>query len=53
MWVPATMFTMWGAGIALVIFNYSGLLFGGASNAYLFLGLGLLTGGFLVATRFR
>jgi len=53
MWVPAMMFTMWGAGIAVVIFNYTGLLFGGATNAYLFLGLGLLTGGFLVATQYR
>jgi len=53
MWVPAAMFTLWGAGLAVVIFNYTGLLFGDPANSYLFLGLGLITAGFLLATRFR
>ena len=53
LWVPTAMFTLWGVGLAVVILNYTGLLPGDAANSYLFLGLGLLTSGFLLATRFR
>jgi hypothetical protein len=40
-----------GAGV--VILNYVGALPGDTSNAYLFLGLGLITAGFLAATQWR
>jgi len=53
LWVPTAMFTLWGVGLAIVILNYTDLLPGGATNSYLFLGLGALTSGFLLATRFR
>ena len=41
------------AGVLIIISNYVGLLPGDASNGYLFLGLGLITAGFLVATNWR
>ena len=53
LWVPTAMFTLWALGLAIVILNYTSLLPGGAANSYLFLGLGILTAGFLLATRFR
>jgi hypothetical protein len=53
LWVPAAMFAMWGVGLAVVILNYTGLLFGDPANSYLILGLVLITAGFLLATRFR
>jgi hypothetical protein len=53
LWVPVTMFTMMAAGILVVTMNYLELLFGEASNNFLFLGLGLITGGFILATQLR
>jgi Cell division protein CrgA len=53
LWVPATMFTMMLTGVAVVILNYLELLFGEASNNFLFVGLGLITGGFILSTRLR
>ncbi|MGI8796429.1 MAG: cell division protein CrgA [Acidimicrobiia bacterium] len=53
LWVPATMFTMMLAGVVVVILNYLELLFGEASNSFLFVGLGLITGGFVLSTRLR
>ncbi|MDQ3680251.1 MAG: hypothetical protein M3378_06865 [Actinomycetota bacterium] len=41
------------AGMLVIVCNYLDLLPGGANNGYLFLGLGLITVGFLVATRYR
>jgi hypothetical protein len=35
------------------VYNYLGLLPGGAKNAYLFVGLGFITAGFITATRYR
>lgn len=52
-WVPVLMFTLLIAGMLMVIANYLGLLPGEASNLYLFLGLGLITAGFITATRYR
>ncbi|MDQ1396040.1 MAG: Cell division protein CrgA [Acidimicrobiaceae bacterium] len=53
MWVPVLMFTLFGLGVVVILTNYLGLLPGQAKNAYLLLGLGLITGGFIVATRYR
>jgi hypothetical protein len=53
LWVPVTMFTMMLAGVVVVILNYLELLFGEASNNFLFVGLGLITGGFILSTRLR
>jgi hypothetical protein len=53
MWVPVTMFTLLGLGMVIVIVNYLSVLPGGAKNAYLFVGLGLITAGFLLATQYR
>ncbi len=53
LWVPVTMFTMMLTGVVVVIANYLELLFGEASNNFLFVGLGLITGGFVLSTRLR
>ncbi len=53
LWVPVTMFTTMLTGVAVVILNYLELLFGEASNNFLFVGLGLITGGFVLSTRLR
>jgi hypothetical protein len=53
LWVPVLMFTMLGLGILVILTNYLGLLPGGAKNTYLMLGLILITGGFITATRYR
>ena len=54
LWVPATMFTCLGAGLIVILGNYLQLLPGGeAQNSYLFLGLGLLIGGFVMSTQYR
>ena len=52
-WVPWVMFGLLGVGMVLIVTNYLGILPGGAKNTYLFAGLGAITGGFLVATRYR
>ena len=53
LWVPTLMFTCLGLGMVIIITNYFDVLPGGASNAYLLLGLGLITAGFIVATRYH
>jgi hypothetical protein len=54
LWVPATMFSSLGAGVLVILGNYLQLLPGGqARNGYLFLGLGLLIGGFVTSTQLR
>ena len=53
LWVPVTMFTMMLTGVVVVILNYLELLFGEASNNFLFVGLALITGGFVLSTRLR
>ena len=53
-WVPIVMFTLLGLGMLTIITNYLNLLPGDdPSNAYLLGGLGLITAGFIVATRWR
>jgi hypothetical protein len=39
-------------GVGLILLNYLGVL-GKTSNVYLFVGLGLIVGGFISATRWR
>ena len=52
-WVPYVMFALLGIGMLVIVCNYLGVLPGGAKNSYLFAGLGSITAGFLVATRYR
>jgi cell division protein CrgA len=52
-WVPVLMFTFFGLGVLVIVLNYLGLLPGEAKNSYLFLGLGLITAGFMLATQYR
>jgi hypothetical protein len=52
-WVPVLLLAFLGLGMLTIVCNYLGLLPGGAKNAYLFVGLGLITGGFITATRYR
>ncbi|HVM39413.1 MAG TPA: cell division protein CrgA [Acidimicrobiia bacterium] len=52
-WLPVTMFVLLGIGMVVVIVNYLGLLPGGAKNSYLFVGLGAITAGFMLATQWR
>jgi hypothetical protein len=51
--VPVLLLTFLILGMLTIICNYLGLLPGGASNGYLLLGLGLITLGFITATRYR
>jgi hypothetical protein len=54
LWVPATMFTMLAVGVLVIVANYLQLLPGGeAENRYLFVGLGLFTGGAILSTQLR
>ena len=52
-WVPVLMFSLLFLGLVVIVCNYLGLLPGEAQNGYLFAGLGLITGGFITATRYR
>ncbi|MBO0730399.1 MAG: cell division protein CrgA, partial [Acidimicrobiaceae bacterium] len=52
-WVPALMLTFFGLGLVCILLNYLGVLPGGTSNIYLFVGLGLIVVGFITATRWR
>ena len=53
-WVPIFMFTFLGLGMLMIVANYLDLLPGEEpSNWYLLGGLGLITLGFIVATRWR
>ncbi len=53
LWVPVLMFTCLLAGMLLIILNYVNVLPGGTQNEYLLGGLGLISVGFLTATRYR
>ena len=50
-WVAPTMFGLLGLGALTIIVNYLDLLPGGTDNWYLFLGLGLILGGIITATK--
>jgi cell division protein CrgA len=52
-WVPALMFTFLLSGMAIIITNYLDILPGGTKNPYLFVGLGLITAGFITATQYK
>ena len=52
-WVPVLLLAFLALGMLTIVANYLGLLPGGAKNGYLFLGLGLITCGFITATRYR
>jgi hypothetical protein len=51
--VPVLILTFFGLGLICILLNYLGLLPGGASNRYLFLGLALIVAGFIAATRYH
>jgi hypothetical protein len=54
LWVPATMFACFLAGMIVIIANFLLLLPGGAQqNSDLLLGLGLLIVGFGLSTRYK
>jgi len=52
-WVPVLLISLLVVGMLTIVTDYLGLLPGGASNWYLFLGLGFITLGFITATRYR
>lgn len=52
-WVPILMFSLLGLGVLVILLNYMGVLPGGASNAYLGLGLIAICAGIVVATQYR
>lgn len=52
-WVPALMFFLLIAGAIVIVLNYFTVLPGGADNRYLLVGLALITGGFIAATRYH
>ena len=53
-WVPILMFTCLGLGMLMIILNYVNVLPGPEpSNGYLMAGLGLITVGFITATRYH
>lgn len=52
-WVPILMFSLLGLGVLVILLNYIGVLPGGASNAYLGLGLLVICAGIVVATQYR
>jgi hypothetical protein len=54
LWVPIVMFACLGIGMAMIILNYVNVLPGPEpSNAYLMAGLGLITIGFITATKYH
>ncbi|HEV8116643.1 MAG TPA: cell division protein CrgA [Acidimicrobiales bacterium] len=54
-WVPILMFAFLGLGALLIVVNYTPLMdkVGGSSNWYLLGGLGLVTAGFITATKWE
>ena len=54
-WVPILMFSFLGLGALLIVVNYTPLMdkVGGSSNWYLLGGLGLVTLGFITATKWE
>jgi hypothetical protein len=53
LWVPVVMAALMITGLLVVLVNYLGGLPGEQENRYLLLGLGLITGGFVLATTYR
>ena len=55
-WVPVLMLTLLVLGMLVIVSNYlpgAGLLPGDTDNKWLLIGLGLITGGFITATKYR
>jgi hypothetical protein len=55
-WVPILMLVLLMAGMIVIISNYlpgAGILPGDTDNKWLLVGLGLITGGFITATKYR
>ena len=52
-WVPVLLFGFLLSGAAVIVLNYLSLLPGEADNRYLLLGLLLITGGFVTATKYH
>jgi hypothetical protein len=52
-WVPALIALFFGAGVIVILLNYLSVLGSGASNVYLFVGLGLIVLGFIASTRWH
>lgn len=52
-WVPVLMFSLLILGMLIIVANYLEVLPGEAKNEYLFLGLGMITAGFVTATKYR
>jgi hypothetical protein len=52
-WVPVLMFAFLLSGAAVILLNYLSLLPGDVDNRYLLVGLGLITCGFVTATRYH
>ncbi len=52
-WFPILILVLFGIGLVGIMLNYLGLLPGGASNVYLFIGLGFIVAGFIAATRWH
>ncbi len=53
LWVPVTMTAALICGLIVLVGNYLNMLPGDAQNRYLLLGLGLVTGGFVMASTYR
>jgi len=53
MWVPILMFSCLLVGMAMIIANYVSLLPGSPANGWLVGGLGLITVGFITATKYH
>jgi hypothetical protein len=53
LWVPTLMFALLGMGIFVIVGNYFEILPGEPNNWYLLVGIGEVTGGFIVATAVR
>ena len=53
-WVPVLMFTFFILGFLVIVLNYlPHILPGSPTNSYLIVGLGLITAGFVTATRYH
>ena len=55
-WVPITMFSLWGAGLLVIVLNYMSVLPGssdGGNGWYLVGGLVAILAGIMVSTQYR
>jgi hypothetical protein len=52
-WVGALFFLLMGAGIVTIVSHYLGILPGGTQPYQLWVGLGMISGSFLVATQWH